>query len=309
MATKTSILTSALGEYRKSGDEYLFFCPFCQHSKRKLSVNLNLNKYKCWVCDIRGNNIRRLLKPRLSFSQLYEWDKLNNVVDFSQIDDTLFQEAQQVIEEVIELPPEFTSLANKNLPLSSRFPLKYLKDRGFTKEDILMWKVGYCASGEYSGRVIVPSFNENGDVNYFVARSYTDSFPKYMNPKVSKDIVFNELYVDWNEDITLVEGVFDAMKAKNAIPLLGSTLNQSSNLFKKIVYYEPTIYIALDPDAEKKASQLIENLIQYDLNIFKIDVEGFGDVGEMTKQQFTEAKKIAQPVGNDWVLEKGLLAI
>ena len=103
MATKTSILTSALGEYRKSGDEYLFFCPFCQHSKRKLSVNLNLNKYKCWVCDVRGNNIRRLLKPRLSYSQLYEWDKLNNVVDFSQIDDTLFQEAQQVIEEVIEL--------------------------------------------------------------------------------------------------------------------------------------------------------------------------------------------------------------
>ena len=249
------------------------------------------------------------MKPRLSYSQLYEWDKLNNVVDFSQIDDTLFQETQQVVEEVIELPPEFTSLANKNLPLSSKFPLKYLKDRGFTKEDILMWKVGYCASGEYSGRVIVPSFNENGDVNYFVARSYTDSFPKYMNPKVSKDIVFNELYVDWNEDITLVEGVFDAMKAKNAIPLLGSTLNQNSNLFKKIVYYEPTIYIALDPDAEKKASQLIENLIQYDLNIFKIDVEGFGDVGEMTKQQFLEAKELAQPVGNDWVLEKGLLAI
>jgi predicted AAA+ superfamily ATPase len=130
-----------------------------------------------------------------------------------------------------------------------------------------------------------------------------------MNPKVSKDIVFNELYLDWNTDIILVEGVFDAMKAKNAIPLLGSTLNQQSNLFKKIVYYEPNIYIALDPDAEKKASHLIENLIQYDLNLFKIDVEGFGDVGEMTKEQFLEAKANAQPIGDDWVLEKGLLAI
>ena len=187
--------------------------------------------------------------------------------------------------------------------------MRYLLDRGYKKEDIVMWKVGYCSSGEYAGRVVVPSFNDNGDINYFVARSYADKFPKYMNPKVSKDIVFNELYLDWNKDIILVEGVFDAMKAKNSIPLLGSTLNQKSNLFKKIVYYEPDVYIALDPDAEKKASQLIENLIQYDLNLFKIDVEGFGDVGEMTKEQFLEAKANAQPIGDDWVLEKGLLAI
>ena len=307
--TKTSLLSSALGEYRRSGDELLFFCPFCQHHKRKLSVNLKTNNYKCWVCDERGKNVRRLLKTRLTHSQLYEWDKLNNVVDLTQLDDNLFQEQVVTLEEVIQLPEEFVSLANKNLPLSSKFAMRYLLDRGYTKEDIVMWKVGYCSNGEYEGRVIVPSFNDNGDINYFVARSYADKFPKYMNPKVSKDIVFNELYLDWNKDIILVEGVFDAMKAKNAIPLLGSTLNQKSNLFKKIVYYEPDVYIALDPDAEKKASQLIENLIQYDLNLYKIDVSGFGDVGEMTKEQFEEAKKEAQHISDDWVLEKGLLAI
>ena len=307
--TKTSLLSSALGEYRRSGDELLFFCPFCQHHKRKLSVNLKTNNYKCWVCDERGKNVRRLLKSRLTHSQLYEWDKLNNVVDLTQLDDNIFQEQIITLEEVIQLPEEFVSLANKNLPLSSKFAMRYLLDRGYTKEDIVMWKVGYCCNGEYEGRVIVPSFNDNGDINYFVARSYADKFPKYMNPKVSKDIVFNELYLDWNKDIILVEGVFDAMKAKNAIPLLGSTLNQKSNLFKKIVYYEPDVYIALDPDAEKKASQLIENLIQYDLNLYKIDVSGFGDVGEMTKEQFEEAKKEAQHISDDWVLEKGLLAI
>jgi DNA primase len=307
--TKTSLLSSALGEYRRSGDELLFFCPFCQHHKRKLSVNLKTNNYKCWVCDERGKNVRRLLKTRLTHSQLYEWDKLNNVVDLTQLDDNIFQEQIVTLEEVIQLPEEFVSLANKNLPLSSKFAMRYLLDRGYTKEDIVMWKVGYCSNGEYEGRVIVPSFNDNGDINYFVARSYADKFPKYMNPKVSKDIVFNELYLDWNKDIILVEGVFDAMKAKNAIPLLGSTLNQKSNLFKKIVYYEPDVYIALDPDAEKKASQLIENLIQYDLNLYKIDVSGFGDVGEMTKEQFEEAKKEAQHISDDWVLDKGLLAI
>jgi DNA primase len=307
--TKTSILVSALGDYRKSGDEYLFHCPFCQHHKKKLSVNLTLNKYKCWVCDVKGNNIRRLLKPRLSYSQLYEWDKLNNVIDISQLDEDIFKQKQNIVEETIELPKEFVSLANKELPLSCRVPLKYLYDRGITKNDIVMWKIGYCGTGEYEGRIIVPSFNQDGNANYFIARTYSGGFPKYMNPKVSKDIVFNELYLDWNEDVVLVEGVFDAIKAVNAIPLLGSTLNEKSNLFNKIIYYVPKVYIALDPDAEKKASILIQNLIEYDIELYKIDVSGYADVGEMSREEFIKRKNMAELVTSDWVLEKGLLAI
>ena len=112
MATKTSLLSSALGDYRKSGDELLFFCPFCQHHKKKLSVNLKTNNYKCWVCDERGRNVRRLLKSRLSYSQLYEWDKINNVVDLTQLDSNIFDEEQKIVEEIVELPSEFISLAN-----------------------------------------------------------------------------------------------------------------------------------------------------------------------------------------------------
>lgn len=309
MATKTSLLSSALGDYRKSGDELLFFCPFCQHHKKKLSVNLKTNNYKCWVCDERGKNVRRLLKSRLSYSELYEWDKLNNYVDLTQLDSNIFDEQSKVIEETIELPEDFISLANKNLPMSSRFALKYLQDRAITKEDILMWKIGYCNKGEYKDRIIIPSFNNDGNVNYFIARSYTNSFPKYMNPKVSKDIVFNELYLDWNEDVVIVEGVFDAMKAVNAIPLLGSTLNQQSNLFSKIIYFDPKVYIALDPDAEKKASTLIQNLVGYDIEIYKIDISGYDDVGAMPKHVFLSRKERSERIGEDWVLEHSLLAI
>ena len=111
--TKTSLLSAALGEYRRSGDELLFFCPFCQHHKRKLSVNLKSNNFKCWICDERGKNVRRLLKSRLTNSQLYEWDKINNVVDLTQLDDNIFQEQSAPLEEVILLPEEFVSLANK----------------------------------------------------------------------------------------------------------------------------------------------------------------------------------------------------
>jgi hypothetical protein len=86
MPSKISLLSNALGECYKTSNELLFYCPFCKHHKKKLSVNLTTNNYKCWTCDIRGTNVRRLIKTRLSHSQLYEWDKLNNVVDLTEID-------------------------------------------------------------------------------------------------------------------------------------------------------------------------------------------------------------------------------
>ena len=56
---------------------------------------------------------------------------------------------------------------------------------------------------------------------------------KYLNPPADRDIIFNELYIDWDSDIILVEGAFDAIKAgPNSIPLLGSTLREESSLFQ-----------------------------------------------------------------------------
>lgn len=309
MPSKSSLLSNALGEYYKAGNELLFYCPFCKHHKKKLSVNLNTNNYKCWICDVRGKNVRRLLKTRLSYSQLYEWDKLNNVIDLNQLDEDLFDDKHQVVKELVELPKEFISLANPNLPITTKFAYKYLQDRGITKQDIVMWKIGVCLSGEYQGRVVVPSFDLNGDCDYFVARSYGNSFPKYMNPKVSKDIVFNELFIDWNKDVVLVEGVFDAMKAENAIPLLGSTLNEKTTLFNKIIHYDPVIYIALDPDAETKSNDIINKLTRYDIQVYKIDVSGYEDVGTMTKNQFLQRKEEAKLITDDWLLENQIMAI
>lgn len=309
MNNKTFLISSALGEYVRSGEELLFFCPFCKHHKRKLSVNLLSNNFKCWVCDVRGKNIRRLLKNRLSPSHLYEWDKLHNIVDLSRLNTDLFESKKELVEEIVDLPKEFISLANKNLPVTTNFAIKYLLDRGLTKQDIILWKIGVCLSGDYSGRIIVPSFNQDGNCNYFIARAYGKEFPRYMNPNVSKDVVFNELFIDWNKDIILVEGVFDAIKAENSIPLLGSTLHEGSILFNKIVQYDPTVYIALDPDAEKKSNLIIEKLANYDIKVHKIDISGYEDVGVMTKKEFLSRKGGSKLIIDDWLLESQIKAI
>ncbi len=305
---KISLLNEVLGKSQKSGRELLFSCPKCKHHKQKLSINVDKNAFKCWVCDFKGSSLKRLIRRYGSFKQRQEWEVLSGEIDISQpLEASLFGdlEIQEEIKEEVKLPKEFISLANKKLPLSSVEPLKYLTSRGISKQDIVKWKLGYCREGEYKNRIIAPSFDIDGNLNYFIARTYDpkNNFIKYTNPEVSKDIIFNQLYIDWKNDLTIVEGVFDAVKTNNAVPLLGSTLREDSKLFQEIVKHDTPIFIALDPDAEKKSFYLIKSLLLYDVEIYKIDVKGFEDVGSMTKEQFVERKNKAKPINSDSYVE------
>ncbi len=186
--------------------------------------------------------------------------------------------------------------------------MNYLQKRGLTREDIIRWKVGFCFSGEYRNRIIVPSFNDDGDVSYFIARSYNGDSYKYKNPRASKDITFNELYINWNKDLIMVEGVFDAMVAGNAVPILGSTLRKGTDLLRQIVKNDTPIYIALDPDAAAKERKIIKTLLEYDIELYKIDVSGYEDVGSMPKSVFQERKNNAVFIDNDDYLLLDLLS-
>lgn len=292
MRTKQQILTDVLGLPRRSSEEYLYKCPFCKHHKHKLSVNFDKNVYKCWICNTTGKSIGRLVKLFGSFDAKQQWSYHEDDVDISKFEE-LFQDKKPQLETLINLPEEFESLANRTLIDGSEKPLKYLYERGLTREDILKWKIGWCPSGPYYDRIIVPSFNNDGWVNYFISRTFTNAFPKYKNPQASKNIIFNELYLDWDRPITLVEGVFDAIKADNAVPLLGSTLTENSRLFQEIIKRNATVYLALDGDANKKEMDILEMLLAYDNPVYMVDVDGYNDVGEMTKQEFQKRKKEA----------------
>ena len=121
-----------------------------------------------------------------------------------------------------------------------------------------------------------------------------------MNPSASKDIIFNHLFLDWDRDLVIVEGIFDAIKAgTNSIPLLGSTLRSSSLLFQEIVKRDTSVFVALDGDAEKKAVSIISKLLSYGAEVYRIDTSGFEDVGGMTQEEFTERKENAKFMNPD----------
>ena len=201
----------------------------------------------------------------------------------------------------------FKSLCNGTTLLDNS-PMTYLRNRGVTEQDILYWKIGYTTEGRYRGRIIIPSFNLNGDLNYYVARTFTNSDFKYLNPPASKDVVFNELLLEWDEDLIITEGVFDAMEAgQNAVPLLGSTIRQNSKLFKKITQNDTPIFFALDPDARKKEDRMIKLFLTYGLEVYKIDITGHEDVAEMGREEFLRRKENAVPItGTDYLLESAL---
>jgi len=229
-----------------------------------------------------------------AFSDLTSWDRLEGKADLGLFEKFFGDYAEEENKAEVKLPEEFLSLTSKSLPLTARPARKYLTDRGVGHDDIVRWKIGYCPSGPYKGRVVVPSFGLDGTLNYFVGRSYTGHWKKYDQPAVSRDMIFNHLYVDWDQDIIIVEGVFDAIvSGSNSIPILGSTLRENSKLFQEIVAHDSAVYVALDPDAERKAVRLIEQLLQYDVELYKIDISPYGDVGEMFRKDFLERKQQA----------------
>jgi DNA primase len=297
MEEKLSIITGFLGKSYKSNNEHLFQCPFCKHHKRKFSVNIQRGVYKCWICDQKGRNLYRLVRKFGSQKDREAWKAFSGEKTDLNDFESLFEEAEEdSFEQIVEMPPNFHTLTGN---VHFRVPLQYLEKRGITRKDILKWKIGFCSDGPFKGRIIIPSFNENGDLNYFIARTFTDEYRRYKNPPVSRDIVFNELYVDFDKEVMIVEGAFDAVKADNAIPILGSTIRETSRLFKKIIQNNTPVLLALDPDAKYKANNIKRLFFKYGIEVRELQYDDERDVGDMSKEEVEKLSQEAPIIGEE----------
>ena len=221
------------------------------------------------------------------------WADISGRVDMSQDITALFDPPAILPPPEIGLPDSFVSLYKNKSAMVIR-PRRYLFGRGLSEEDFALYKIGYCTSGKYRDRVIVPSFDRAGRLNYFVARALGSVTPKYFNPPTPANLVFNECMIDWDEPIILVEGVFDAIKAgQNAIPLLGSYLRSNGVLFMALVMGHKITYLALDANMERSEMKLAGVLSRAGQETYIVDTTAVEDVGAMTRSQFDLAKKEA----------------
>ena len=264
------------GQSLSKANEYMWWSPFVTHHKPKLQVNIQTGKWHCWVSNQGGHNLYQLFKK---VSAGYEDFKLLNQL---LGDVSFYQKDKDKKSEVIQLPQEYKSLSDdSDTSIIKQHALRFLRKRGFNSEDILRYNLGYCTEGQYNNRIIIPSYDSEGRLNYFVGRDFYNSNFKYKNPPFPKDVVGFDLYVNWSLPIVLVEGVFDAMSIKgNAIPLFGKSI--LPNLEKKITEKRVnSIFIVLDGDAFNDAIQMVEKFTDngISVNFVKLDGKDPNDLG------------------------------
>ena len=255
-----SVVIGNPGRNVRKDNEHIFFCPFCSHYKPKLQVNLVSQFWHCWVCDSKGRTLKQLFyKLNATPNQFIE---LTDIVG-----ETYYYSEKSDIVEVISLPKEYIPLwkdgGNK---IIRKHALLYLKKRNITNKDIIKYEIGFCEEGLYRNRIIIPSYDNNNKLNFFIARNFYKGGMKYKNPPVSKNVIMFENHINWNLPIVICEGAFDAIAIKrNVIPILGKTLPEA--LLEKMVNGGTSrVIIILDTDARKDALKMTEKLARYSID-------------------------------------------
>jgi len=272
-------------------------CPRCQereglsHPDGKFNLEINTAKrmFRCWKCDEPrfSGSLGRLIRM---FGSRMDYETYKSYAG-------IFHEYSTSDEEIeythVQLPAEmilFSNMEEGNLEHFEAYNYLVL-ERKISRDIILRYRLGFCTTGKYAKRIIIPSYDTNGELNYFVGRSYDpkEKKRKYLNPEADKDkIIFNEGLVNWDSTVYLVEGAFEMLSFPvNIIPMLGKTL--STALFTKLNEYKPNVVVLLDPDAYKNCVELYYKLytiyVGYEDRVRLVKLPTEDDLDELRRNQ------------------------
>lgn len=287
------ILEDIFGEYKNHNDyrcQVSFDCPVCSYDikgldhgdgKGNLEINYKYGVYKCWVCaESHGTHgsIHKLIKKFGTPKQHKNYLLLKPEED---------EDIKKQTYNIVKLPKEFVPFKDATfgtkLTPTYKQAYNYIRSRNITELMLQLYNIGYCALGPYENRIIIPSYNENKHLNYFIARSFlTKTKMKYKNPEAQKEIIiFNEHLIDWDKTVYIVEGAFDSIFIPNAIPMLGKFM--SDHLFMTLYEKAKKIIIVLDPDAWNDAERLYHRINCGKLmgKVWIVKLEGNKDIADL----------------------------
>lgn len=281
------VLDEPKRSFAGSGGWYEYNCPSCAEEncgnpdgKYNLAMNFEHGcMCHCWRCGWSGK-ISKLLKTYGTMDMLDRYkaclsDIMNSRYYEIENGDIKIEDTSALNEE-LKLPELAKSMYDGTEDGNSA--LDYMHGRGVGDEIIDRFGILYVPrvlgfyDNPYRGKIIIPSYNQYGELNYFTGRDYVNHAfadgKKFnltkMNPNIpKKDFVFNEGRVNWYEPVTLVEGPFDHIVTPNSIPILGSVLSDDCEVYKRVVEQcREKVNIMLDDDAYEKACRiyrLLEN--------------------------------------------------
>lgn len=281
-----SIIQSALSQYSTNisvahnKDEAAFWCPICklEHHKKKLTIKIDsssdkFGNWQCWNCNVhnnmRGKNAITLLKKINASSELIS--SAQTILSSLGYNSNINAHTENIPESIVTLPSEYIPFTDVNKSPVYKKAFNYLLNRGVTTYDIIKYNIGYCEEGKYKNFIIVPSYDKNNNVNYFITRSFINNM-KINPPIIRNDKIIFESYINWKMPIFITEGVFDAIALRrNAIPILSKFIN--TKLYESILTNKvPEVVLVLDADAIAASHKYIKYFLDNDINVKHIDV-------------------------------------
>jgi hypothetical protein len=280
---------------RSAGDEWTATCPSCG-KYGGFYVNTDPERggpFVCFKCDFSGKHFARLVAEveGCTYAEALQ-HMYKDAVTFRRKDTAAgllerikaLRDRGEVVDESVwdsmvdagincELPRKLT------IPVwdgkTWRVP-DYLTGRGFYRETLRDWGVGYCVRGFWKaphaerpqwwgGRIIIPIECPNG--RSFTGRDYTDEQdPKYLNPTGADhaQLLIGWKHVKLGADFALVEGPLDAMKLHQwGIPALAFGGKALSSAQLNMLFKHPesaSVTVMMDPDATANAHEVAAQL-------------------------------------------------
>lgn len=277
-----------------------FWCPFCKHAdakKRKLAVRVDDGVTHCWVCNWSARTPLRLCSVLGASSELR--DKIREA--YGDVG-AVVEDEEVELEVEAELPSDFVLVCDE-IDRGVKHPdklavIRYLEQRGVTYNTAKYFRLGLSNESIFRRRVIFPSFDNAGKLNYVTARAADpETTFKYFNTQRQRSsLVFNEVDVSWERELVLIEGPFDllACNGMNAVPMLGSWLDEDYLLFNRIVANRTPVILAFDPDAQTKQEKVAKRLLQYEISVRIVDWSNLSKDVDPSKVGYDRFKKMVK---------------
>ncbi|HBQ59391.1 MAG TPA: hypothetical protein DD671_07150, partial [Balneolaceae bacterium] len=195
MNDKIKYLNGVFGKSKlqNNGIELMVPCPYCKETKKmKMNIRLDSDLWHCWVCNSKGRSLGRLIKQKnpAKVAEYFErFAKNFTYNNYTQLQTTI---------EPVTIPIGFKLLMT-NLNNPDALPIyHYAKSRGITDSMLWSFRAGFTEDWSYRRRLIIPSFTEEGELNYWTSRSIDPDNPyRYLNAKADKkQVIFNEIEID-----------------------------------------------------------------------------------------------------------------
>jgi len=337
---------------KKKGQNYWGLCPFHKEKTPSFSVSRSKGIYKCFSCGEGGDVFSFLMKTQnKTFPEVIRDEAQALGIELpAQFGGS--PEKKELKSQILAALKDAAEFYNFNLTSSpsAQKAMEYVSGRGLDEKVISDYKLGYAPNsfddlykrfqGKYSNdvleqsglvikrerevgyidrfrhRIIIPIFDENGNVVAFGARALEkEQNPKYLNspdsPVYNKSKILYGLYhakdtIKEEDAVIVMEGYFDVISAqangiKNCVASCGTSLTQGHIGLISRYSKSRKIYLAFDTDsagikATKRGAEVIREAFT-GLG----EIKQFDEVqGSLNDEKYAcEIRVISPPEGKD----------